>query len=67
MDKTDNKSSIAGGISAFMAIGTGAVGITAVVINSVECLAVSLIPFISCNGFCYLYCDGLKLKNNVKR
>ena len=21
----------------------------------------------SSNGFCYLYCDGLKLKNNVKR
>ena len=41
MDKGDNKSSIAGGISALMAIATGALGITAVVINSVECLAVS--------------------------
>ena len=41
MDNKDNKSSIAGGISALMAIATGALGITAVVINSVECLAVS--------------------------
>ena len=47
MDKKDNKSSIAGGISALMAIGTGALGITAVVINSVECLAVSTRCFLS--------------------
>merc|ERR1712131_74658 len=43
MDKKDNKSSIAGGISALMAIGTGALGITAVVINSVECLAAMMV------------------------
>ena len=38
----DSKSGIAGGVSTLMAIGTGAVGITAVVINSVEALAVSI-------------------------
>jgi len=43
MDKGDNKSSIAGGISALMAIATGALGITAVVINSVECLAAMMV------------------------
>jgi len=43
MDKKDNKSSIAGGISALMAIATGALGITAVVINSVECLAAMMV------------------------
>jgi hypothetical protein len=35
----DSKSGVAGGVSTLMAIGTGAVGITAVVINSVEALA----------------------------
>ena len=38
----DSKSGVAGGVSTLMAIGTGAVGITAVVINSVEALAVSI-------------------------
>merc|ERR1739848_587509 len=43
MDKSDNKSSIAGGVSALMAIATGAIGISAVVINSVECLAAMMV------------------------
>ena len=41
VNESDNKSSIVGGISSIMAIATGALGITAVVINSVECLAVN--------------------------
>lgn len=42
-ENKDNKSSIAGGMSALMAIGTGALGITAVVINSVECLSAMMV------------------------
>ena len=41
MEKKDKKIIIAGGIKTFTAIGTGVLGITAVVINSVECLTVS--------------------------
>ena len=41
MDKKDNKIIIAGGIKTFTAVGTGILGITAILINSVECLTVS--------------------------
>ena len=41
MEKKDKKIIIAGGIKTFTAIGTGVLGITAVKINSVECLTVS--------------------------
>ena len=41
MEKKDKKIIIAGGIKTFTAIGTGVLGITAVLINSVECLTVS--------------------------
>ena len=43
MEKKDKKIIIAGCIKTFTAIGTGVLGITAVVINSVECLTVSTI------------------------
>ena len=45
MDKKDNKIIIAGGIKTFTAVGTGILGITAVLINSVECLTVSILFF----------------------
>ena len=41
MDNKDNKIIMAGGIKTFTAIGTGVLGLTAVLINSVECLTVS--------------------------
>lgn len=42
MDQKDKKMTIAGGINVCIALATGAVGITAVKINSFECLIVSL-------------------------
>ena len=47
MDKKDNKIMIVGGIKTFTAVGTGVLGITAVLINSLECLTVSTVLFFS--------------------